>query len=83
MTDIVEIADIIKGRCMLLGNIDSIGILQNADSDGLRDEIRRQAGAAKINKNRFVYSIGSPVTPGTPAEKVRLYCEEAHKMHPL
>ena len=80
LTDIVEIAEIIKGRCVLLGNIDSIGILQNSDLDDLRTEIKRQAGAAKINHNRFVFSIGSPVTPETPVEKVRMYCEEAHKI---
>jgi uroporphyrinogen-III decarboxylase len=80
LTDIIEIAEIVNGRCMLLGNIDSIGILQDADADGLKAEITRQAGAAKINKNRFVFSIGSPVTPDTPVEKVRFYCEHIHKI---
>ncbi len=80
LTDIVEIADIVNGRCMLLGNIDSIGILQDADTDELKAEITRQAAAAKINKNRFVFSIGSPVTPDTPVEKVRFYCDHVHKI---
>ena len=79
-TDIVEIADIVKGRCVLLGNIDSIGVMQNGGTDELKAEIARQLNAAKKNKNRFIVSIGSPVTPSTPVEKVHLYGELVHEL---
>jgi len=73
--NIDEIADYVNSRCVLLGNLDAIGVLQDGSSDELRAEIRRQLLAAKINGGRFIMSLGSPVTPDTPVEKVRLYCD--------
>lgn len=77
--NIEEIADYVKARCVLLGNLDAIGVLQNGSSEELRAEIRRQLSAAKINGGRFIMSLGSPVTPDTPVEKVRLYCDLVRK----
>ena len=45
-----------------------------------RAEIVRQIQAGRRNGSRFVMSIGSPVTPGTPPERVRLYCDLAHEL---
>lgn len=75
--DIADIAAKIDGRCVLFGNIDAIGVLQDGSEDDLRREIARQATAGRRNGNRFVLSTGSPITPGTPVERVRLYTDLA------
>ena len=73
--DIEDVVDRLQGRCALLGNLDAVGILQDATEDRLRAEISRQISAGRRNGGRFILSTGSPVTPGTPPERVRLYCD--------
>ena len=68
--DIEEVVDRAAGRCAIFGNVDAIGILENATDAELERELRRQRAPG-----RFVMSLGSPVTPGTPVERVRRYCE--------
>jgi hypothetical protein len=77
--DIEAVAGAVNGRCALLGNLDAIGLLEHGSESGLRAELRRQARAGRLNKGRFVFSLGSPVTPGTPADRVRLYTDLAHE----
>jgi uroporphyrinogen decarboxylase len=77
--DIEDLASEVNGRCTLLGNLDVIGILQNGSNEELEVEIKRQIKAGRNNKNRFIMSIGSPVTPQTPIERVDLYIELARK----
>jgi uroporphyrinogen-III decarboxylase len=73
--DIDEVVERVNGHCAVLGNLDAIGMLQNGMEDDLRAEIARQIKAGRRNGSRFIMSIGSPVTPGTPVERVRLYCD--------
>jgi uroporphyrinogen-III decarboxylase len=73
--DIDDVARRVDGRCTIFGNLDAIGILEHGSEDGLRSEIRRQLDAGHRNGNRFVMSIGSPVTPGTPVARVRRYTD--------
>lgn len=80
VNDIDELAGAVNGRCTLLGNLDSIGVLQNGTDEDLRNEISGQLSAGRRNKSRFVMSIGSPVTPATTPDRVRLYCDMAHEM---
>lgn len=80
VVDINELAGYIDGRCTLLGNLDAIGILQDGSEAQLRDAIAQQIAAGRLNRNRFVVSIGSPVTPKTPVERVRLYCDLVRDM---
>lgn len=69
------------GRQMVvLGNLDAVGILEQGDEAALRAEIKRQIAAGRRNGGRFVMSLGSPVTPDTPASRVRLYCDLAHEL---
>lgn len=77
--DIDEAVDVIKGRCVLLGNLSSIGTLQNGTEDELRAEVGRHLAAGRRNRGRFIMSLGSPVTPRTPKERVRLYCDLVHE----
>jgi hypothetical protein len=73
--DIEDVVKRVQGRCTVFGNLDAIGVLQNGTDEELRTEISRQIAAGRRNGNRFIMSIGSPVTPGTPVERVRLFCD--------
>ncbi len=70
----------VGGRCAVLGNLDAIGVLEQGSEAEVRAEIARQIRAGRRNKSRFIASVGSPVTPGTPPERVRLYCDLAHEL---
>lgn len=78
--DILQVAEMVSGRMALLGNIDAIAVLQNGSDAALRAEVARQIEAGKRNRGRFVVSIGSPVTPGTPITRVRRYCDLVHEL---
>ncbi len=77
--DIVEVAERVRGEMAILGNLDSIAVLERGSEEELRCEIARQLQAGRKNRNRFVMSIGSPVTPATPLDRVRLYCDMVHE----
>ena len=78
--DIAEVAERVRGRCTLLGNLDAIDLLEKGSDEDLRREIERQIEAGRRNGSRFVMSLGSPVTPGTTAERVRRYCDLVHEL---
>jgi len=78
--DIGDVAKRVDGRCTILGNLDAIGVLQDGSESQLRREISRQIEAGRRNGRRFIMSLGSPVTPGTPVDRVRRYCDLAHKL---
>jgi hypothetical protein len=78
--DIADVVERINGRMTVLGNLDAVGILEQADDDGLRAEIARQIVAGRHNHSRFIMSLGSPVTPDTPAARVRRYCDLTHQL---
>jgi hypothetical protein len=73
--DIADIVRTVRGRCVVFGNLDAIGLLPMGSVDGLRSEIRRQLDAGRQNGHRFVMSTGSPITPDTPVDRVRLYTD--------
>jgi uroporphyrinogen-III decarboxylase len=70
----------VGGRCAVLGNLDAMELLEHGSEGALRAEIARQIAAGRRNGSRFVMSIGSPVTPDTPVERVRLYCDLVHEL---
>jgi hypothetical protein len=78
--DIDDVVDRAAGRCAVLGNLDAINLLPRASESDLRAEIARQIAAGRRNGSRFIMSIGSPVTPGTSVERVRLYCDLAREL---
>lgn len=78
--DIEEVVERVKGRAAVFGNLDAIHTLPNASEDRLRHEIVRQIAVGRKNNNRFVMSIGSPVTPSTPVERVRRYVDLVHEL---
>ena len=73
--DMDKIAEIVDGRCTLLGNLDAIALLQNGTDAELRKGIELQLCAGRKNKDRFIMCIGSPVTPATSVDRVRQYCD--------
>lgn len=76
--DMLRVAELVDGRMALLGNIDAIAVMQDGSCKSLEAEIARQCAAGERNAGRFVMSIGSPVTPGTPLSRVREYCDLVH-----
>lgn len=78
--DMPRVAELVDGRMTLLGNIDAIAVMEHGSSQSLRAEIERQCEAGRRNRGRFVVSIGSPVTPGTPIARVREYCDIVHEI---
>ena len=80
--DVAELAERLDGRCALLGNVDAIGILQDASEPVLAAELERQLRAGRRNGNRFILSLGSPVTPGTSLERIRRYLDLGRKRQP-
>jgi hypothetical protein len=80
MIDLEDVVARVQGQRTLLGNLDAIGILEKGSDEELRDELTRQLEAGRKNDNRFIMSMGSPVTPGTPVERVRLYCDLVHEL---
>lgn len=80
---VIEIEDVVEkigGRRVVFGNLDAIRTLQDGTDDELRDEIERQICAGRANGSRFVVSLGSPVTPLTSVQRVRLYCDIAREV---
>ncbi len=75
--DIESLAERVAGKYTLFGNLDALDVLPNASLDRLKSEIEKQIQAGRKNGNRFVMSIGSPVTPGTPACRVKQYVDLA------
>jgi len=71
--DIMSLAEYIDGRKVLLGNLDAYSVLEIGNDDVLRQAMEYQKQAGKRNKNRFVYSIGSPPTPDTTPERLYNY----------
>jgi hypothetical protein len=71
------IAEIVDGRCALLGNLDAIHLLPEASEDELHAALACQANAGRRNHHRFIHSLGSPVTPETSPEQVRRFCQMA------
>jgi hypothetical protein len=78
--DVEEVVAKVAGRAVVFGNLDALGVLQNGSDGRLRDEIIRQLAAGRRTGGRFVMSLGSPVTPGTPVARVRLYCDLVHQL---
>lgn len=78
--DIDDVVERVQGRCALLGNLDAIHLLEHGSEAALCAEIARQLAAGRRTGRRFVMSIGSPVTPGTPVARVRPYCDLVHEL---
>lgn len=80
--DIADVAARADGRMALVGNLDAIHLLEHGSDDDLRREVTRQLAAGRRNAGRFLFGIGSPITPGTPASRVRALADLVHELAP-
>jgi len=78
--DMESVAERVAGKYTLFGNLDALDVLPGASPDRLEEEIIKQIRAGRQNANRFIISIGSPVTPDTPAWRVRKYVDLARRL---
>ena len=76
--DVEEVVARMRGRCVVLGNLDAIHLLEAGSEQKLAADVDRQLAAGRRNGSRFIMSLGSPVTPGTMVERVRRYCDLVH-----
>jgi uroporphyrinogen-III decarboxylase len=77
--NIDEIADKVKGRYVLFGNIDPISILEKGKLKDLKDQVRLQIKSGRKNNSRFVMSLGGPVTPNTEVKRVEEFIDIARQ----
>jgi hypothetical protein len=71
--DLAEVRRAMGPDRVLFGNVDA-PFLERASDEELVAEVRRQIEVGGPDGN-FVVSVGSPFTPGTTLERVRLFCE--------
>jgi uroporphyrinogen decarboxylase len=71
--DVGRVREAIGADRVLFGNVPCMLVAEGAPEEILA-EIRRQIAAAG-RSGRFVVSIGEPLPPGTPPERVRLFCD--------
>ena len=78
--NIMDLASATKGQCALLGNLDAINLLPRCTKYELAEALREQVRAAKLMKGRFIFSLGSPLTPDTSLTRVKEYVDLARKL---
>jgi uroporphyrinogen decarboxylase len=71
--DLAEVRRVMGADRVLFGNVDA-HFLEKASDEEVLSEVRRQIDVAGSDGS-FVLSVGSPITPGTPLDRVRLFCE--------
>ena len=71
--DIGEVRRTMGPDRLLFGNVATI-LIEQGGRDALIAEARRQIAAVAGN-GRFILSCGTPIIPGTPADRVKLFCE--------
>jgi len=77
--DLEWVDKVVNGRACIFGNVNAVSVLQNGSLEELTNELNRQIKIGR-NHGRFVMSLGSPVTPRTPASRVRLYVDLARSI---
>ena len=71
--DLAEVRRVMGPDRVLYGNVDA-HFLEKASDDEVLAEARRQIDLAGSDGN-FVLSVGSPFTPDTTLDRVRLFCQ--------
>jgi len=71
--DIAHVRRVMGDDRVLLGNM-STKMIEEGTHEELIDEAHRQIRGAAGHGN-FILSCGTPILPGTPAERVKFFCE--------
>jgi len=79
VNDMETIVPAIGDRVTLFGNIDPISVIQDGTDEEMLDEIRRQVAAGSAGRG-FLVSPASPLTPGTPIEKIQRFIEMGREL---
>jgi len=77
--DVIELAEALTGRVAMVSNLDTVTLLQSGSERELRGELTRHREAARIMKGRFLFGLGSPITPHTSVARVREYIKIARE----
>jgi hypothetical protein len=75
--DLAEVRRVIGPDRVLWGNVDAY-FLEKASDDAVMEEVRRQVSVA--GPARLALSCGSPFTPDTSLDRVRLFCESTRRL---
>jgi uroporphyrinogen decarboxylase len=78
INDIGETVRKIGDRVTVFGNLDPLGMLQNATDEKLEAEMKRQIAAGRQGRG-FISCTGSPITPATPLARVLKFLELGRK----
>lgn len=74
--DMEEVSRITESKMCLVGNIDSVWILEKGSNKELEEEIKKQAEIG-IKNNGLIISTGSPIVPGTSIKRLKKYIKFA------
>jgi len=74
VNDLDAIQRQVGDRLCLWGNLDPVGLVQEAGEEELRQAIAGQVAIGR-RVGRFIVSTGSPITPLTPLARIRRYIE--------
>jgi uroporphyrinogen-III decarboxylase len=69
-----EALDLIRGRCFVKGNVDSVNVLLGGTPEEIASDVRERLEAAG-RKGGFILSTACSIAPGVPREHVRLLRE--------
>jgi len=75
--DLAEVRRVMGPDRVLFGNIDA-SFVETASDEQVLAEVRRQIDVA--GPDNFIVSPGSPMTPGTSLERVRLFLESTQRL---
>lgn len=75
--DLAEVRRVIGPDKVLFGNLNAL-FVQNASDEELLAEVKRQINIA--GPHNFILSLGSPMTPETTLERVRLVTESTRRI---
>jgi len=75
--DLAEVRRVVGPDKVLFGNLDALFVEKASDGE-LLAEVKRQINVA--GRHNFILSLGSPLTPGTTLERVRLVTESTRRI---
>ncbi len=79
VNDLGKIADRVGDRMTLFGNVNPYDHLECLSEEGLEAVMRQQATAGRRARG-YVAATGSPITMGTPLERVQRFIELGHAL---
>lgn len=79
VNDLASVAKLAAGKTCLYGNLNPFDDVQMLSEEALETKVKLQHAQGSI-EHRFITSTGSPLTPGTPASRIRRLIEMSHAL---